>query len=110
MLEVLMSTDDVKVVYCAPTSDMLLGNSLPMLKKLIKRQTQEKKPSILSNLVVMASAKSQSLHEESFKFFADYLLENKALKYFLDGFEEGGSGAFSDSINFDHLVFLIKQC
>jgi hypothetical protein len=48
----------------------------------------------------MASHKAINFHEETSKYFSDYMIENKALRYFLDGFEEGGSQAFSESVDF----------
>ena len=109
MLDVLMATEDFKILYCAPTSDMLQGNSLSLIKKLGKAtQARNDKSTVLDNLLLMSSPVAQNLHEDTFRLFQDHLVENKALKHFMESFEEKGSSFFH--MDFTRAVKLIKQC
>lgn len=76
MLEVLIRTDDLTAVYCTPTVDLLLRNSLVLLKKLVKTLA----PKLKEHLVIVCSSAAQSKYEDHLKYFTDNLIENKALK------------------------------
>ena len=56
MLDVLVHTDDLNALYCTPTVDLLLRNSLPMLRKLMKTVMVNKNDSNWKdNMVIVCS-------------------------------------------------------